>query len=579
MADDMRRINLDSAHIPPPFPSHEGARNRRTLYGFHLTRAKTPGMIESWRRVQKKELPVTEDQLLEEIIKEKENGVSALKIYAHDDMDGLKRDYVDRLIRDMTLHDPGFEYKLALLKLKFGRDAKGHRVTALMRVILKRQRAAEGPRTGFQGVDGQTVDINEDLQDQQHFARPLNIPFAPPSFAFDQAGRIAADRPDMQIPASRPVCFTPPHGASQANQFTPPSDGYTPPPHGHTPPPPGFFPPRPGHHIHPQPDRQIPESHNGPVPHHGESPNFYNRPEEIHRSEEFHGGAPPEQAKKPRKKDGNAKAGDQHSKGNQAKKEKRDLHAYPSVLDSEDSDNSLSDDSLFSMTGTNRTGDTEDSDHRREKRYSGDGYGSFRRSLERDHVDFDRADHRDHVPRRRESHRDSRGSHDFNAIRQNRRKSPPRSSNSSTSSGSRYLHDEKIYIPNSQRARRGSEYYSLDERPTFHSHDNSYEEVRAPRRPSTYRGKRLSVYNPPVELYDERDEIEKAVRAQVKHEMDKKVVEDLRRDVDRLKEEQRYRPEPSMNERERVPRVPATDLPRSRRLSADLQSNRYHHGY
>lgn len=520
---------------------------------------------------------------MDDVLKDKKKGISAMSQYASKDMNGNKRFQVDRLIEDMNLADSGHEYKLVLLKLKEGRNPKGQKVTVSMCIILKRQPAIDNSRTRVHGLDSRFVDINEDPQDSRI---PHDFSAPPPQahrgsqlFDHDPAQRIFADRQGVPIPSPHPM------GAGLG--FTPQHDHFPPQPYGYTPPSDGsaspldYFPPGPAYPIPPEDDRRAPEPyhdhkqhHNGPIPHHHE-------PEHHHdaRDDFRHGGPPGEQAKKPRQKGGKPKTGDSRSKKTPAKRDKGEHPAYPDPFESDLSE-SWSDGSGFSKAGTNRTGDTEVSDHRKEKRHSGDhGHRSPRGGREGEHDDYDRGNRRDRPARRRDSQRSSRGSHDMendfsrSTIRQHRRKSPLRSSNSSPSSGSRYHDDPKVYAPsNSRRARRDSEYLR-NERPAFHSRNDSYEEVRPPRRPGMYSGKRMSGYNPHVEIYDERDEFTETVRAQVKQELDKKEREDLKRENQRLHEEL-YRPEPIMNERERYPRL-QSELPRSKRFSADLQSNRY----
>ncbi|MCJ1467445.1 hypothetical protein MMC07_006070 [Pseudocyphellaria aurata] len=143
------------------FARREGTPSPPKLFGFLLTKTRIPGIPESWERIQTKKLAVTQDELSDEINKEKKRGVSAMAMYEHQDMDGWKRSQVDLLIKDLTLGDPGYNYKLVLLKLREELSAKGHRSTVSMRVILRRQLATEKSPTRMQGLDSQTVAINQ----------------------------------------------------------------------------------------------------------------------------------------------------------------------------------------------------------------------------------------------------------------------------------------------------------------------------------------------------------------------------------------------------------------------------------
>ncbi|MCJ1272082.1 hypothetical protein MMC22_011989 [Lobaria immixta] len=546
LAEELARMNMNPHPPQHAFPTHDRTLSSRMLLGVVLTKAKIPGGVESWGTVHKQDLPYTDEQLGECINKEKKKGVSAIRVYESEAMNGNKRTQVDRLLRDMKRRDPGHDYELASLRLTFGKNSSRQKVTDSMRVILKRTRAANDLRTGFQGGNSEIVDLNDEPQGQPYFAIPSNH-VAPPPLGYDQGERIAPDRRGVSIP--------------QHDPFPPQPARFTPPPPEHFNPPQG-----------PENDRRFQEPPHGPMLHHHEQGNIPDR------SAGFHGGPPGPQASQTRK-DGKANAGHQTPKNQ---------HAYPDPPESDHSDGSLSDDSVFSKTGTNRTRDSEYSNHRGEKRYSAgqrDGYRSAHHSRERDHDDYERGNHRDHAPRRRDSQRSSRGNHDFSSIRQHRRKSPLRSSNSSPSGGARYVWDEKMYATNGRRGRRGSE-YSLEERPALHSRNDSYEEARPQRKPGMYPAKRMSGmsnYIRPVEIFDQRDEFTETVRAEVKQEvkqvLEKERMEELKRENERLKGE-RYRTEPMINEQERYSRAPmSTDLPRSRRFEADLQSNRYPYGY
>lgn len=596
LADQLRRLNINLPHMQQQgqqgqqgFARREGTPSPPRLFGFLLTRTKVPGIPESWERIQKEVLLVGQDQLGDEINKEKKKGVSAVATYKGRDMDGYKRSQVDRLIEDLTLGDPGCDFKLVLLKLRDGRNQKGQRVTASMRIILKRQLATDDSRTRIQGLDSQTVDINQGPPGPAFFTMPTINHFPPPPPAhrgpqpsnFDQPWRIPNETPSMKIPEPRPAGFN-----SQHDRFTPPS-GESSPVSDRSSPPLDYFQPRPGHAVRPEEAQRFPQAHreqnqtqNGPFHRHPVPGNLFDRPDFLP------GGRPGEQANKSKTKDDHAKAGEQKSKGNQVKNDRKDHQPYLDQSESDYSDAVLSDDSGFSRTGTNRSGDVEVSDHRRDKRTSSghrDGYRSVHGSPEEDQ--YARGHRRDHAARRRDSLRSSHSSHEFDndfsrpSIRQHRRMSPLRSANSSTSSGSLNFDDEKIFTPhNSRGTRRGSE-CPLDERPWLQSRHNR-EVVRPPRRSGMYSGKRLSSYNHPVDIvYDKKEEMKETVRAQVKQELNREKIKELTRENERLKEE-RSRPEPIMNDRERFSRgpvhtTPHAELPRSRRFPADLQSYRY----
>ncbi|MCJ1261286.1 hypothetical protein MMC22_001150 [Lobaria immixta] len=424
-----------------------------------------------------------------------------------------------------------------------------------------------------------TLEQNIDLVELR---RKPPKPLTPPPFGYNQAKRIAAEGQRVRIPERQGVFIHQRnHFSPQPDRCNPPSDGYSSPPDGFNPPPDRFIPPPPDQFILPQAsflhelahpiyldnDRRYQETHNALIPyHHGRG--------NLHDRSEFRDGLPGEQANKT-KKDDKAKAGDQKPKGDSAKKDKKGQHADVDQFESDFLDSSSSDDSVFSAAETNQTQSTatDRSCQREEKRHSSDqrdGYRSSHRSRERDHDDYERGNYRDHVPRETDSQRSSRGSHEIKSIRQHRRKSPLRSSSSSPSGGSRYVLDEKMYATNGRRGRRGFE-YSLKERPAFHSRNDSYEEARPQRKPGMYTAERMSGmsdYIRPVEVFDQTDEQRETVRAQVKQVLEKEKMEELKRENERLKEE-RYRTEPMMS----------TDLPRSRRFEADLQSNRYPYGY
>ena len=569
-------------------------------------------MPETWGRVQTKELPFTQEQLLEDIAKEKKKGISAVAIYQDNDMNGSKRTQVDRLIENMTLGDQGYEYKLVSLKLNYGKNPRGQRITDSMRIILKRQLAPNLSGTGVRDLDSQHINDHPHHQGYFPTAPPINHS-GPQPMGYDQAGRSSAERHGVLGSSPRPIPHTGP--TFQHEQFPLQPDGWTP---ESTPSSdgfalsPDFFQPRPAHPMDQERDGRFSELHGEQKQHgHGPTPRPNEQGDRHEWAEFFQSGPPPEQVKKPKKKEDKPSAGDHHdrpefshggptaeqvespkkkdnkppagdhgSKKHPGKKDNKNRRPSSERFESDYSDG-VSDYSGW----TNQTADTEYSDPVREQR---DGYRSSYGTRDGDYDDYDRGKRHDPASRRRGSHRSSRDSYenenDLGSIRQHRRKSPPRSSNSSTSSGSRYAYDEKVYIPsNSRRTRRGSD-HSPDYRPTFHTRDNSYDETRSLRRPGMYAGKRRSGLSPAVELYDERDDkIQETVRAHVKQELEKKKMEELKKENKRLKEEQqRYRPD-LMSERERFSRgsgYPTTNtgLPRSRRFEADLQGNYHPYG-
>lgn len=641
-ANDFANLNLNPHRSPllrpqdrqsPPLPDHLRSPHAYpnpnlvalpNYSGWLFTKSKVPGVEASWARVEKQKWPLTQEEFSALLNEQKKKGISVGKVYAHSDMKGYKRKQIDKLINDLTLRDPGYEYQLVLLKRQEERRQSG-RATVSMKIILKRQYASD-PQARVEPLKTEVVDIagHHGYNPFAHQVHQSPPPPPPPPFAAQEPFEPHHMRPAS--PTGMPGVNHPQHhpNAAAGSPFPNPDRLANPmdqsrPHQNHnmnqanhnSPFPEPFF-------DGPGPIWDVPEQNHGPHhgPHHRKSNPAFDQP--THDFDEpndydpypYHDTPPREHTKSNKKNPDTAKAGSGNSKNNPGRKQKKDRP----VSDSFESDTSgfVSDASGFSRAGTNRTKDTEISDrdghyHRKDKGHHGDRKDGHR-SREREHESRDRGNHGLHG---KDSRRSSRSSRDFEidpqrtTYRMHRRKPPLRSGNSSPSSGSRYTTDDFVFLPSSSGRERDHSYrnssrrnsgYSQDDRPGFHSRNASYDDpIRGSSNiPHGHHSRRRISY--PIEIYDERAEraelIKENLKAEVLQELDRKKIENLERENERLKDNQYraepsyinndpYRPEPSYMkpERERFGSGPIfPPLPRSRRYSSDIQSNRYGYG-
>ena len=180
--------------------SHNNSPGQVTYEGYTLTKYNSPHarQKETWAVAQMDPMPVSQQDLRDQINRNRKKHVSALDEYNDEKMKGYKRKQVDNLIRERTKVDGdyGYEYVLASIKL-VSRKTKGKITeTVSMQVILKRQLLAglphetpTEPSTDFhaklpsQVMDltsgnelGMSKDYGGGSQDVGH--RGANVPFA-----------------------------------------------------------------------------------------------------------------------------------------------------------------------------------------------------------------------------------------------------------------------------------------------------------------------------------------------------------------------------------------------------------------
>ena len=143
-----------SGDLPPPPPRTAPSHNNPKQISYEgYTFTKCNLMKETWAVAKMVPMPVSQDDLKDEIKRNRKKHISALDEYNDKKMKGFKKQQVDNLIRERTKIDGdyGYEYVLASIKLD-SRKIKGKRPeTVSMQVILKRQMTAgilHDPLTG-----------------------------------------------------------------------------------------------------------------------------------------------------------------------------------------------------------------------------------------------------------------------------------------------------------------------------------------------------------------------------------------------------------------------------------------------
>lgn len=573
----------DPIHIAHGYQSPTVRANAPKYLGFLLTKSKSPGVDESWARVEKTKLPLAQEEFQSLLKKEKNKGLSVGKAYAHPDMKGFKRKQVDELIRDLTMKDSGYEYKLVSLRREEGRR-QGGRVTLSMKIILKRQYAPDA-QARLQDLEPELVDITSygrlPESPGNRFTHQVPQPPPPPlqPFPFDHHHR--GPMPPPGVPGMNNPPHQPNAGAgfqpSHPDRFADPPDQFRDPHNHHT-----------NHAVNPsspepfvlEPTFDVPEQQHGSGPHPNGPDPLFDRARQPYGGQDdfepglFHDGPYREHTKSQEKHPSKAKPADVNPK-KFGKKEKKERPASDS-FDSDKSDTSgfVSDASGFSRANTNGTRDTEISDRDGRKHRNGKGRGDDWKQGHH-HESRDSGHHGLH---HKDSRRSSRSSRDFEIDppratfrTHRRRKSPLRSGNSSPSSGSRYSNDSYVVLPSSSGRERDYIYrnhsrrssgFSQDDRPArpVHSRNVSYEEpFRGPASPLEWPSRRR-ISRPvvsPVDIYDERDELKESIKAELKQEQK---IDELERENERLKGTPfAFSPRPH----------------RSRRFSTDLQSDRY----
>ena len=581
-----------------PSPLGHGIRNPNSrlnpyaqippeLIGFTLTKVKKTGQPEKWTSYQRKDMQLSEKDLLLKIRDEKKKGISVNKKYLAPEFQGIKREIVDHEIDAQNRLDPQFRYTLASLATREGRNPAGARTTISIDVILERQPVRTRERSS-----SFTEEINDPiggpaypphgrspyLPGHEHGAHAVPHEHPDPRLFGDLPGE-----PWVQVGRSEQAPPPPPPPPPPAPpQFHPPSH---PQPHPHPHPPDQGFGDPSLHFINTGNHRPTADSfasspeepmRNAPSNHHGNGD--FNR----HAKEDFHHHG---------KEDFN-RHGKEDFKAHREHERKPKVSSLPADYDSFES---LSDDSVFSGARTHRTGDTEVSDHggqeypkrakpqyrRKESRRESDARRdrSRDRSRERrrdsDNYYDDGLDRKDSL--RRSRHRRDSDHKAPRAYRTHRRKSPARSSNSSREGSVRYVDGDCEFIPS-----------RTHERPSP-SRQNSQEP-----RPSIRHGRRFSSFSHPVDIQDERNDIKefKHLLTQIECEKLRNETEALRRDNERMARDKMIREQETERmlrrdrDRDHLDGWAYSDTrpgfsemrynqPRPQRFSRDLQSNRF----
>lgn len=510
-------------HAVTSLPSLGKGKVPVTYEGWNFTRQAPSRANEkaTWALVLKTKMPLSQDELRNQVAKQKKKGKSVTDRYNDSDMAGFKRKQVDRLIADRTRMepDPRFEYKLASLRLEQERTKQNSRQTTSMQAILKRvyrsgddQPLASG-QDRAQELEGEIVDLtgaDEPAYSHSGYSsgspglygvQPLPEyihaqPYDDPTHA--QAGYYHDQGPAMQT--VDPDCVLPkPHPQEQyRQQYVPQHD--------------------PHQHSHPQ--------HQHQEPHH------------------FHEQRTPEKNTKKEKKD---KKEDKKPEVHQKKEKERKHRGYS---------DSSSDSDAGSSLYTDKTPDTEYSAQSAHAYHEKKKSGSGRKTSRRDSRSHDR----DLSPVRQ-------------VYRERRRKSPARS----THSGS----EHEVYEIITSDGHHGKPYKTrtyVKDRPAFHQRALSYDDERT-HRPAT-RQKRLNSYAHPVldeHPYEEKErlkweieemkrqrsedrrekqkfESDRLERQKLELETERLRLENERRDRDRYQRDDKYHRDERYNQRDRFDR-------------------------
>ena len=431
-----------SLAVDPQLPFLGNRKVPVTYEGWTFTkqRPSRPNEKATWALAVKTKMAMSQDELRDQVTKQKKRGKTVTDTYNGSDMEGYKRKQVDRLIADKTRMevDLRFDHKLASIKLDKARAGSGIE-TKSMQVILKRvlRSGTEQPLASGQAraleLEGEVVDLtgaDDIMYSQSSYSGNSPGQYGPPQYP----EYVHVQPRDEQPHAA----YFPEHAPGIQTV------------HHHEP------------LQHQQPEQFMPQHD---VHHHQE----HYEPVVDHHHHETHN--PPKKDKKDGKdgKDGKDKADKKDTKDKKhshkpevhQKKAQKPKHYY-------DSSDSASDGG--SSFYTNETANTEFSDR------SGDPYHKDKKHSSR-----------------RSSRRESR-SYDYDlsptqqVFRERHRKSPARS----THSGHDY--EEVEIIPSDHHRdslfRRNSSY--AKERPAHHQRAFSYDDVYVSR--PTYKQKRLNSF-------------------------------------------------------------------------------------
>ena len=160
LADDLGGAHIET--IEPQFPhggfeerpakavrgpsfrraSDGNAKSLSSYEGYVFTKLKAegPGQKETWALARKAIMPVSQEDLKEQVTKQYRKNMTGMKQLEAPEMQGFKRLQVQRLVEDRSRRDdPNFQYLIKSIKLERRRLRTGNYEFSEMRVILKRQ--------------------------------------------------------------------------------------------------------------------------------------------------------------------------------------------------------------------------------------------------------------------------------------------------------------------------------------------------------------------------------------------------------------------------------------------------------
>ncbi|KAF6234583.1 hypothetical protein HO173_007209 [Letharia columbiana] len=142
--ESFHESSSDGRHL-----SHNSKSRQVSYEGYNFTKcdSKQTGQKETWAVAKLAPMPVSQEDLKDQIKRNRRKHTSALDEYNDERMKGSKRKQVDNLIHERTKVDGdyGFEYVLASIKLDSRKTKSKSTETVSMQVILKRQLIAHFP--------------------------------------------------------------------------------------------------------------------------------------------------------------------------------------------------------------------------------------------------------------------------------------------------------------------------------------------------------------------------------------------------------------------------------------------------
>ena len=155
------------SNLGPRQPIQNSSPGQVSYEGYTFTKfdSKRRALDEKWAVARMTPMPVSQEDLKDQIRRNRKKHKSATDEYNDDKMKGFKRRQVDNLIRERTKIDGdyGYEYVLASIKLDSRKSKKNITETVSMQVILKRQRMAGVP---LEPSTGPSLDFHAKLPSQ-----------------------------------------------------------------------------------------------------------------------------------------------------------------------------------------------------------------------------------------------------------------------------------------------------------------------------------------------------------------------------------------------------------------------------